>query len=449
MIISAETIKTKEPFRDLFPIDPKVLAAVAENMQEFGYDVSAPIVLWRQEDVVLDGHTRLKAAQQIGLEEVHVNYKDFVSIEDALEYAIHNQRDRRNMTEADLLRCVDALDELKERGGDRRSEEAKSNPTPVGIEKNQSATATAKTIGTNRGKVEKARTVLQAPTQKQAVLSGQKTINKAYNDVQAERRVQKEADPKTVNGTSKFNRTNDNIEWAKWTWNPVTGCEHGCPYCYARDIANRFYKEGFKPTFHPDRLNAPNNTKIPKKDETEPGIRNVFVCSMADLFGDWVPQEWIDSVLEVVRNTPQWTYLFLTKNPKRYVGIDWPKNAWVGATIDKQERVIETLNAFEVMESNGNRPKVTFISFEPLLEDIDLLPRMAEPASGVDWIIIGGQSVSGGNQPPKQPEWEWVEHLFETARSENVPVYFKPNLTIRPKEYPHGGRHIVHLEDPF
>ena len=31
-----------------------------------------------------------------------------------------------------------------------------------------------------------------------------------------------------------------NIEWCDSTWNPVTGCKHGCEYCYARRIAARF-----------------------------------------------------------------------------------------------------------------------------------------------------------------------------------------------------------------
>ncbi len=49
-----------------------------------------------------------------------------------------------------------------------------------------------------------------------------------------------------------FNRTNENIEWAKWTWNPVVGCKTGCIYCYARDIANRFYGD-FTPRFFQER----------------------------------------------------------------------------------------------------------------------------------------------------------------------------------------------------
>ena len=30
------------------------------------------------------------------------------------------------------------------------------------------------------------------------------------------------------------------IDWCDSSWNPVTGCLHGCEYCYARSIAKRF-----------------------------------------------------------------------------------------------------------------------------------------------------------------------------------------------------------------
>ena len=41
------------------------------------------------------------------------------------------------------------------------------------------------------------------------------------------------------------------IDWAEYSWNPVTGCQRGCDYCYARRIAERFHgPDGFKPAFH-------------------------------------------------------------------------------------------------------------------------------------------------------------------------------------------------------
>lgn len=107
-----------------------------------------------------------------------------------------------------------------------------------------------------------------------------------------------EAKPPPSKRRSAFNRTNEMVDWASWTWNPVTGCEHDCPYCYARDIAeNGLYKEGFLPTFRPERLKAPQYTKVPAAAAHDIGERNVFVCSMGDLFGKWVPQEWINAVM--------------------------------------------------------------------------------------------------------------------------------------------------------
>lgn len=231
--------------------------------------------------------------------------------------------------------------------------------------------------------------------------------------------------PKAVVKKSRFNPTNDNIEWAKWTWNPVTGCKFGCKYCYARDIANRFNANGFEPTFHENRLTAPTDTKVPKEAATSIGYKNVFVCSMADLFGMWIPQEWIDKVMATVRENKQWNFLFLTKNPKRLVDIDFPDNCWVGTTVDVQERVSPAIEAFKQV-----RATVKFLSCEPLQEHLEFCDM-----SMFDWIIIGGRSRSTG-MPEGQPEWEWVEDLLTQARKDDLSVYFKPNLKVRPIEYP-------------
>jgi protein gp37 len=229
--------------------------------------------------------------------------------------------------------------------------------------------------------------------------------------------------------TAKFNETNENIEWAPFSWNPLTGCKHGCDYCYARDIAERFpdtFPLGFEPNFLPERLTAPKNTKVPESNA--PGSRGVFVCSMADLFGEWVPREQIDAVLTAVAESPQWTYIFLTKNPKRLGEFVWPFNAWVGATVDTQARVAPTEKAFE----NLNAP-VKFVSCEPLLERVSF-----SHISIFDWLIIGGRSQTSTG-PEFQPDWEWVEHLMSQARGGKIRVYWKPNLTVRPKEFPDGG----------
>lgn len=225
-----------------------------------------------------------------------------------------------------------------------------------------------------------------------------------------------------------FNRQKgDGIEWAKWSWNPVTGCEHGCGYCYARGMALRYpenYPKGFKPHFRPERLSAPQNTPLP--DSKEGGERNVFAVSMGDLFGSWVPQEWIDAVFAAVREAPGWNFIFLTKNPQRYLTLEFPQNCWIGATADTQARANAALEVFKVLAKKKH--PVLFLSVEPMGEAIDV------NLGAVDWLIIGGQSRPGGS--PLQPKWEWVEALLFSAREANCKVYFKPNLTVVPKEYP-------------
>ncbi len=220
-----------------------------------------------------------------------------------------------------------------------------------------------------------------------------------------------------------FNETNDNIEWARWTWNPVTGCNHGCKYCYARDIANRFYPEKFEPTFRPHRLKAPQNTTVPQIKRV--GDKNVFVCSMADLFGDWVPDEWIEKVMFEVAGNQQWNFLFLTKNPKRYAEIEWPENAWIGTTIDNQDMVDESEAIFKDIDAS-----VKFISCEPLMEEITL----SEP-NIFDWVILGARSKSSG-MPAFQPDRKWVLSLLNQSESLGFKTYCKPNLKALIKEYP-------------
>ncbi len=221
---------------------------------------------------------------------------------------------------------------------------------------------------------------------------------------------------------SKFNQTNDMVDWAKWTWNPVTGCKHDCVYCYARDIANRFYPEKFEPTFRPERLSAPKKTKPPGHVAaiTDPidltAWRNVFVCSMADLFGRWVPDQWIEDVFAACREAPQWNYLFLTKFPNRYVGLDFPEHSWVGTSVDEQKRVANAEKSFAKIKAD-----VKWLSIEPMREPIKF-----KDLSMFDWVVIGGQSRSS-QAPEFFPENHWVNDLIAAAHAVGCKVYCKPN----------------------
>lgn len=225
---------------------------------------------------------------------------------------------------------------------------------------------------------------------------------------------------------SKFNFQDDNnIEWALWSWNPVTGCKHNCPYCYARDIADRFYSQKFEPTFLPSRLSAPRNTLMKPEAKTNIGYKNVFTCSMADLFGKWVPRDWISAVLDTVAASPQWNFLFLTKFPIRMAEFDFPDNAWVGTTVDCQARVKNAEQAFRKVNA-----KVKWLSCEPLLE-----PLQFSDLSMFQWLVLGGSSKS-----TQTPEWRppraWINALEDQAHQAGCMVYEKTNLLERTREYP-------------
>jgi protein gp37 len=244
------------------------------------------------------------------------------------------------------------------------------------------------------------------------------------------------------------------IEWTNFTWNPVTGCwgpggtaekPNRCAYCYAHKIAHRFkvqqyqteFSEPFAPTFHHDRLNQP--AKVKKSSR-------IFVCSMADLFGDWVPQAWIEAVLKWgVGNAPQHTFQFLTKNPKRLKDFNpWPANCWVGTTVTNQADADERLPWLVQVDA-----PVRFVSHEPLLSAIDVLPWIPGPwpmdtpmpthNNYISWAIIGAQTGPGAVKPTD----EWVSALIRQYRAAQVPIFLKDNLyppdapaTVKFQEWP-------------
>ena len=155
-------LRTRKPFSTLFPPQPEVLAAIKEDMEEHGFDPSKPIDVWRDVGklVVVDGHTRLQAATEAGLGEVETYAHEFTDETEALEYAIRNQSRRRNLTAAELLRCVEALDVRKQRGGDRRSAPfSKGSAEPFETERSADHTASVLGVSGSTVKRERARPI--------------------------------------------------------------------------------------------------------------------------------------------------------------------------------------------------------------------------------------------------------------------------------------------------
>lgn len=237
------------------------------------------------------------------------------------------------------------------------------------------------------------------------------------------------------------------IEWADSTWNPVTGCLHNCPYCYARGIANRFggcdaasdgktdqrivvlserlkatkksgkvinaaYPYGFTPTLHEYRM----------KDPTTKGFgKTIFVCSTADLFGEWVPDEWIMKVFDACKTAMNHRYLFLTKNPARYLELGkkglLPEedNFWYGTSITDPE-----MPAFV---SDGHH---TFLSIEPILAPMGIPGGEISLAETAEWAIFGAET---GNRKEKVvPDRWWVEQAVAEFLRRGKPVFMKDSM---------------------
>jgi len=170
-------INTASPFKDLFPVKPGELERIEKSMETKGYDSAHPIIVWKgHNSTVIDGHTRLAASKKLMFNLIPVILKEFKDETVALEYAINSQVNRRNLTDAELIKCMNELDKRKIAG--RPSKFA----TPV-ANFGRSSDKTAELLGISRGKVEKIRTINSHASDdiKAAVSDGKMSINKAYN----------------------------------------------------------------------------------------------------------------------------------------------------------------------------------------------------------------------------------------------------------------------------
>ncbi|MEX2604778.1 MAG: phage Gp37/Gp68 family protein, partial [Gracilimonas sp.] len=201
------------------------------------------------------------------------------------------------------------------------------------------------------------------------------------------------------------------------TWNPVTGCSkvsQGCKFCYAEVMSRRLkamglekYKNGFKVTIHPDTLDEPYSWKK---------SRVVFVNSMSDLFHEDVPIDFIQEVFRVMKENPRHVFQILTKRTELMLEydqaglLDWADNIWMGTSVE-DERVMQRIDTLRQTKAHTK-----FLSCEPL---IGPLPNMN--LSGIDWVIVGGES--GHN--PRPMKAEWVIDIKEQCKEADVPFFFK------------------------
>jgi protein gp37 len=226
------------------------------------------------------------------------------------------------------------------------------------------------------------------------------------------------------------------IEWTDYTWNPVGGCQHACRWqmpdgtiaqCYAETVAERVaqnaYPHGFEHHYwNPKLLDKPLKLKTPAR---------IFMDSMSDLMGHWVPKEEIEEVLEICRQAHWHHFQLLTKNAPRLLEFksQIPDNVWIGVSAPpsfmfgkplsfaQQKRMVtRQLDVLHEMTV-----PVKWMSIEPL--SFDIAPLLEK--SGLQWAVIGAAS---NGQKTYQPAPEWVINLLRVLDEQHTRIFFKGNL---------------------
>ena len=210
------------------------------------------------------------------------------------------------------------------------------------------------------------------------------------------------------------------IEWTDATWNPVRGCKKispGCKHCYASLFAERWrgipghpYEQGFDLRLVPEKLLEPLQWGR---------SRMVFVNSMSDLFQDEIPDAYITKVFEVMLAAKWHIFQVLTKRPKRmreflvryYPDLHQYPHIWLGVSVENRKHGLPRIPVLREAPAG-----IKFLSVEPLLEQLGPFDL-----TGIDWVIVGGESGPGARPMAS----EWVYSVKESCRLYGVSFFFK------------------------
>jgi protein gp37 len=231
------------------------------------------------------------------------------------------------------------------------------------------------------------------------------------------------------------------IEWTDATWNPLRASvndgagvgwacvrvSQGCVNCYAATI-NRRLGTGLDYTVP---ALAKVSTYVDEKAMGKPSSwrkpRRVFVCSMSDLFGEWVTDSEILDVWLVMAANARHTFQVLTKRPERmrewvsarFGNVEPLPNVWLGTSVENQATANE-----RIPHLLATPAAVRFLSCEPLLGPVDLRYTLIVPPvmnGRVDWVIAGGESG-----PRARPmDLEWARAIVEQCKAAGVAVFVK------------------------
>lgn len=168
--------------------------------------------------------------------------------------------------------------------------------------------------------------------------------------------------------------------------------------------------------------------------------------SMSDFFHEDIPFEFLDRVLDVIRETPQHRFQVLTKRSRRMLEYGdriggFPDNVWLGVSVGTDAM------KFKIDHLRKTKARTRFLSLEPLLES--LIPL---DLTGIHWVIVGGLSGPHWKQHEMNPDW--AREVRDVCVREDVPFFFKQSSAFKPgqgtfldgrrwKQYPDEKRRSV------
>ncbi len=224
------------------------------------------------------------------------------------------------------------------------------------------------------------------------------------------------------------------IEWTDYTWNPVQGCQHGCRWtmpdgsvaeCYAetiaKGVAQRAYPDGFEHHYwNPHKLDEPLKLAEPSR---------IFLDSMSDLMGHWVPEGEIEQVLDICREANWHAFQLLTKNAPRLLEFEFPSNVWIGVSAPPTHMFGKALSFHQQQRMVSRQMDilkqvdvpVRWMSIEPL--SFDIAPLLKD--SPLEWAVIGAAT---NGRKTYQPEAAWVHNVLDVLDEQGTAVFFKGNL---------------------
>jgi protein gp37 len=165
------------------------------------------------------------------------------------------------------------------------------------------------------------------------------------------------------------------------------------------------YRNGFEVTLQPQMLGLPLLWKTAKR---------IFVNSMSDLFHEQVPDAYIQRVFDVMRRADWHQYQVLTKRSERILALSkelpWASQIWMGVSVENEKYTSRIENL------RKTHARVKFLSLEPLLGPLRNLDL-----TGIDWVIVGGESGPGA----RAMNPHWVADIRDQCLDAGVAFFFK------------------------